>query len=92
MAQHETIITINSTLAWSGHSTPSITANDDVKVYNDSSATAYWWPQGSSGPRTSLAYDASYTFVQETATRIYDIANSSSGAAQITLTVTGKPK
>ena len=85
-----TIISNDRVLAWSGYSTPSITLNDDAQTTNSTGADVWWWV--GTGPRTQLRNTATTQFYQTQTTTTYEFANTQTAAAQITLTLTGKPK
>jgi hypothetical protein len=71
-----------------------ITADDDARVQNSSGGTVYWWTGSSqpSGGGNQIANGNLYTFEQGQDLVVYKFGNSSTSGAQITLTVTGKPK
>ena len=85
-----TIITVDRILAWSGYSTPGLTFNTDAQTTSSSGATLWWWI--GSGPRTELRDTNTTQFYQTPITTTYNFSNNETGAAQITLTLTGKPK
>jgi hypothetical protein len=87
---NETIITSNRVLAWSGQTGTNITLNDDAQVFNSSGGTIWWWV--GTGARNEIGNSGVKQFYQTTTTTIYNFANGSTAAAQITLTLTGKPK
>lgn len=85
-----TIISNDRVLAWSGYSTPALTFNDDAQTTNSTGADVWWW--AGTGARNQLRNTATAQFYQTPTTTTYYFANTQTGAAQITLTLTGKPK
>lgn len=85
-----TIITVDRVLAWSGYSVPAITLNGNAQTTNSTGANIWWWT--GTGPRTELRDTDTTQFYQTQTTTTYNFANGETAAAQITLTLTGKPK
>lgn len=81
-----TIVTNLGSLKWQSTTDTNITKSEDTTVTNSSGADVYW---GVGSTTNVLKKGKSHLFTQQTATVIYDFSNTSGGAAQITLTLSG---